>query len=113
MKTRCSNKNHIAYDSYGGRGIKVCERWSDFKNFVDDMGEKPVGLSLDRIDTNGNYEPGNCRWATAKEQARNKRNNHIYDGMCISEISEKEGIKYTTARERIKRLEKNSIKVIE
>lgn len=73
MRARCNNKRSISYPNYGGRGISICARWSEFENFLADMGERPEGKSLDRIENNGNYEPNNCRWATSKEQNNKRR----------------------------------------
>lgn len=74
MRHRCLNPKDAAFADYGGRGISICPQWLIFENFHADMGQPPAGRSLDRIDVNGNYEPGNCRWATDFEQSQNRRN---------------------------------------
>ncbi len=78
MKQRCYDPKARGFSFYGGRGITVCQRWLDsFENFLADMGERPDGMSIDRINVNGNYEPGNCRWATNEQQSGNRRNTFL------------------------------------
>lgn len=107
MKDRCLNPKNEYFKDYGGRGIRVCERWmASFENFLADMGAAPPGKSLDRHpDMNGNYEPGNCRWATPKEQNRNRRSNVMitYNGktQCISAWAEELGINRGTLQSRL------------
>lgn len=102
MKARCSNPNSPDYESYGGRGITVCDRWESFENFIADMGMRPRGMTLDRIDTNGAYSKENCRWATPIQQARNRKSNRlvVFEGqeMTLSEFADKIGIDRRKAR---------------
>ncbi len=73
MRQRCLNGRSQAWADYGGRGIRICDRWSSFANFLEDMGPRPPGMTIDRVDPDGHYEPSNCRWATFQEQAKTKR----------------------------------------
>lgn len=79
MMERCNNPNHVNYRHYGGRGISVCPRWSSFANFLEDMGERPAGMTLDREHGDRGYDPGNCRWATYSVQAQNSSNAKLND----------------------------------
>lgn len=109
MRDRCSNPENKNWKDYGGRGIRVCDRWQDsFENFLADMGRKLCGLNtIEREDTNGNYEPGNCRWASQKEQTRNKRSSHLltYKGetLCLGEWAEKLGVNARPLWARVRR----------
>lgn len=105
MHERCYSPSHKSYPRYGGRGIKVCKRWHTFENFYDDMGERPKGKSLDRIDNDKNYTPKNCRWVDQKTQTRNRstsrRITHKGKTMCISEWAEYLCISPITIRTRL------------
>lgn len=107
MRQRCGNPKNTAWPSYGGRGIRVCEQWCSFEAFYADMGDPPPGMSLDRIDVNGDYSKDNCRWATGKQQARNKSDNRMieFDGkvQSLGAWAEETGIDYYTLHSRLKR----------
>lgn len=108
MRQRCLNTNAADYPRYGGRGIRICAEWQEsFPAFLRDMGERPVGKTLDRIDTNGDYCAANCRWATNREQIRNTRVNHRveYDGVikCLAEWADTVGIPDGTLSARLRR----------
>jgi hypothetical protein len=108
MKDRCYQPAHSEYKRYGGRGINVCERWKNsFENFYEDMGERPYKHSLERIDPNTGYSPDNCKWATVKEQANNKRSNVMLmiDGrrQSLSLWVDEFGLNYETVYARLKR----------
>lgn len=107
LKARCYDENHIGYPNYGGRGIKVCERWKkSFVYFLLDMGKAPTPKhSIDRIDNNGNYEPANCRWATHQEQQNNRRDSKIVvvngQSKTLAQWCAISNIKYSTAWRRL------------
>lgn len=108
MKQRCLDPNTMSYSNYGGRGIKVCERWMKYENFLADMGRRPSPEhSLDRIDGKGNYEATNCRWATSAEQHRNLRTNVklTWNGetLTVSDWARKTGLSLTAILTRLKR----------
>lgn len=105
MRHRCTSPKAQYWKLYGGRGISIDPRWSEFSEFLKDMGERPPGMTLDRINNDGNYEPGNCRWATPKTQARNTRTNRRLkiDGITAAmvEHAERLGVNYHTLVARI------------
>jgi hypothetical protein len=107
MKSRCCCLGDHAYSQYGGRGIKVCEKWMRFEGFLADMGQRPDGHSLDRIDNDGDYEPSNCRWATRSQQQRNTRGNRLLtfrgETMCVAAWAERIGLNESTLWCRITR----------
>jgi hypothetical protein len=105
MVRRCKNENRENYPNYGGRGITVCERWMKFENFYEDMGDPPPGMSIDRKDVNGNYEPENCRWASIKDQSLNTTRSKfvVVDGerMNVVTAAMRYGITATAIRLRL------------
>lgn len=105
MHVRCYNESYHLFHRYGGRGIFVCDRWHVVENFFDDMGIKPENTSLDRIDSNGNYGPGNCRWATSKLQSVNRTSSTFFKVgetvMCLKQWSEHWGISRYFAGKRL------------
>jgi hypothetical protein len=108
MVRRCYDANSASYDRYGANGIGVCDRWREsFENFLADMGERPDGATIDRIDNARGYEPGNCRWATTAEQARNRTDNHTltFNGrtMVMTDWAAEIGISVFTLSDRLRR----------
>jgi hypothetical protein len=105
MRNRCNNPNDKDYPKYGGRGIKVCERWNSFENFLTDMGKCPDGYQIERRNNNDGYHPDNCYWATRKVQNRNKRTNRNItyndETLCVTEWAERLGIKSDTLFSRL------------
>jgi hypothetical protein len=102
-KSRCITPTNDRYSSYGGRGITMCDRWlNSFENFLEDMGERPESMSLDRIDVDGNYETSNCRWATAKEQSNNTRSQKERGG-SLQELADKSSLSVSTIQTRLSR----------
>ena len=101
MKARCDDPRNPSFKYYGAKGITYCERWKVFQNFINDMGLRPEGLTLDRIDPAGNYEPSNCRWLSVTEQIRSRRNALTYNGKPLIEACQERGLKYDTVYKRI------------
>lgn len=107
MLDRCRNPRSPSWEQYGGRGITVCDRWREYANFLKDMGRCPPYHSIDRIDNDSNYEPGNCRWASAQTQAINRRSTHwisyLGETLTKTEWAARVGLKFTTLNERLRR----------
>jgi hypothetical protein len=107
MRQRCRNPKHPAFDHYGGRGIGIDPRWDDFATFLADMGERPPGMEIDRIDNDKGYSKENCRWATSVQNQNNRSNNHWlrYEGrsVTVAQASRLCGVKANTIYERLKR----------
>jgi hypothetical protein len=107
MRSRCEKLKDASYEHYGGRGIKVCQRWSSFSNFVLDMGVRPDGMTLERINNSGNYEPSNCKWASMQENSNNTRRNRIlaHKGrqQTMAQWARELGINYDTFKSKIER----------
>jgi len=105
MRGRCLDPKNEKFPEYGGRGISICARWESFEAFYLDMGERPPKKTLDRVDVDGNYEPGNCRWASAKTQSENRRGvGHFWRGAkrTIADIARLEGLPRTSLQKRVK-----------
>lgn len=106
MRYRCEKPTHKSYKDYGGRGIRVCDRWQRFENFLADMGEAPAGMQLDRVDNSSGYSPENCRWATPRQNSNNKRSNHFLEfedqRLTLAQWSRTLGIPRDTLSNRIR-----------
>lgn len=107
MRERCEQASHPKYPRYGGRGIVVCERWKDFRNFLADMGERPEGMTLGRVDNDGPYSPANCRWETAGQQQNNRSDNRFITWnertMTLSQWAVTLGLKRELIKDRLDR----------
>lgn len=107
MRSRCNDPAHHRYKNYGGRGIKVCERWGSYKNFIEDMGLPPFpGATLDRIDNDGPYSPENVQWATRATQGKNRRNNRWLtahgETLTVADWARKTGLQFSTIAARLR-----------
>jgi hypothetical protein len=107
MRARCNNPRHPWYGRYGGRGVRICERWNNFENFLADMGEPPSNAQLERINNDGNYEPANCVWADRRTQMNNTSRNRYYTcfGLTktIAQWARETGLNYYTMMDRLKK----------